>query len=131
MANLLLTFPDLSPASFRPWVNEDDARSEGLSLDNFAARTATVWKEGLEASGVGPDRIAALRAAADFVVYTPGSAAGVPLNVVGSFHAPPLSWDSDAETLRDEIEGTVTSCSGWSGSRPTRSRAASTSCCRT
>ena len=51
LGNLLLTFPDLSPASFRPWVNEDDARSEGLSLDDFAARTATVWKEGLERSG--------------------------------------------------------------------------------
>ena len=115
MANLLLTFPDLSAASFRPWVNEDDARSEGLSLDDFAARTATVWKEGLEASGIGADRIAALRAAAEFVVYTPGSAAGVPLNVIGSLRAPPLSWDSDAETLRDEIEGTVTSLLGLVG----------------
>ena len=115
MANLLLAFPDLSAASFRPWVNEDDARSEGLSLDDFAARTATVWKEGLESSGIGPDRIAALRAAADFVVYTPGSAAGVPLNVIGSLRAPPLSWDSDAETLRDEIEGTVTSLLGLVG----------------
>src|SRR3982750_1998744 len=25
LANLLLTFPNLSPADFRPWVNEDDA----------------------------------------------------------------------------------------------------------
>jgi hypothetical protein len=115
MANLLLTFPDLSATSFRPWVNEDDARSEGLSLDEFAARTAVVWKEGLEASGIGPDRIAALRAAADFTVYTPGSAAGVPLNVIGSLKAPRLSWESDAETLRDEIEGTVTSLLGLVG----------------
>jgi Helicase HerA, central domain len=115
MGNLMLTFPDLSPASFRPWVNEDDARSEGLSLDDFAARTAVVWKEGLEASGIGSDRIAALRAAAEFVVYTPGSAAGVPLNVIGSLKAPSLSWDSDAETLRDEIEGTVTSLLGLVG----------------
>jgi hypothetical protein len=115
MGNLLLTFPDFSAASFRPWVNEDDARSEGLSLDEFAARTAQVWKHGLEASGIGPERIAALRAAADFVVYTPGSAAGVPLNVIGSLKAPTLSWDSEAETLRDEIEGTVTSLLGLVG----------------
>ena len=40
MGNLLLTFPDLSAARFRPWVNEDDARSEGLSLDEFAEKTA-------------------------------------------------------------------------------------------
>ena len=44
MGNLLLTFPDLSAASFRPWVNEDDARSEEMSLDDFAAKTATMWR---------------------------------------------------------------------------------------
>ena len=115
LGNLLLTFPDLSPASFRPWVNEDDARSEGLSLDDFAARTATVWKEGLERSGIGPERIAALRETAELAVYTPGSTAGIPLNVVGSLQAPPLSWDSEEEALRDEIEGTVTSVLGLVG----------------
>ena len=42
-------------------------------------------------------------------VYTPGSTAGVPLNVIGSLQAPKLSWDTEAEALRDEIQGTVTS----------------------
>ena len=42
-------------------------------------------------------------------IYTPGSESGVPLNVVGSLAAPPLSWEDEAEVLRDEIEGTVTS----------------------
>src|SRR5688572_12834505 len=112
MGNLLLTFPELDAASFRPWVNEDDARTEGLSLDDFATKTAAGWREGLEAQGIGPDRIRALREAADFTIYTPGSEAGVPLNVIGSLQAPALSWESEAETLRDEIEGTVTSLLG-------------------
>jgi hypothetical protein len=115
MGNLLLTFPDLDAASFRPWVNEDDARSEGLSLDEYAAKTATIWREGLEADGIGPDRVRALRDAAEFTVYTPGSESGVPLNVIGSLQAPTLSWESEAETLRDEIEGTVTSLLGLVG----------------
>jgi Helicase HerA, central domain len=115
LGNLLLSFPDLSPASFRPWVNEDDARSEGLSLDDFAARTATVWREGLERDGFGPERIKALRKAAEFAIYTPGSSAGIPLNVIGSLRAPKLSWDTEAEALRDEIEGTVTSLLGLIG----------------
>jgi Helicase HerA, central domain len=115
LGNLLLTFPDLAAASFRPWVNEDDARSEGLSLDDFAARTATVWKQGLERDGLGPDRIKALREAAEFAIYTPGSSAGIPLNVIGSLRAPKLSWDTEAEALRDEIEGTVTSLLGLVG----------------
>ena len=52
-------FPDLDAASFRPWVNEDDARSEGVSLDDYAQRTATIWRKGLEAAGIGPERIRA------------------------------------------------------------------------
>src|SRR5215218_2432275 len=115
MGNLLLTFPELDAASFRPWVNEDDARSEGLSLDEFAAKTATTWREGLEAQGIGADWIRALRESAEFTVYTPGSESGAPLNVVGSLDAPTLSWESEAETLRDEIEGTVTSLLGLVG----------------
>src|SRR5690606_41055678 len=31
IANLLLTFPDLTPEDFRPWINEDDAAKKGLS----------------------------------------------------------------------------------------------------
>jgi uncharacterized protein DUF87 len=115
MGNLLLTFPDLDAASFRAWVNEDDARSEGVSLDEYAQRTATMWRKGLEDAGIGPDRIRALRDAAEFAIYTPGSEAGIPLNVVGSLQAPALSWDTEAETLRDEIEGTVTSLLGLVG----------------
>jgi hypothetical protein len=115
MGNLLLTFPELSAQEFRPWVNEDDARSEGMSLDDFAAKTATVWRTGLESQGIGADRIKALRDAADFTIYTPGSEAGVPLNVIGSLAAPSLSWETEAETLRDEIEGTVMSLLGLVG----------------
>lgn len=109
MGNLALTFPDLSAASFRPWVSESDATAAGLSVDDFAAQTATAWREGLAAQGIGPERIQALRDAAELTIYTPGSTAGIPLNVIGSLRAPTLSWESEAETLRDEIEGSVSS----------------------
>ena len=29
LANLCLTFPELRPEDFKPWVNEDDARRKG------------------------------------------------------------------------------------------------------
>ena len=115
MGNLMLTFPDLAPADFRPWVSEDDARAAGISVDELAAKTAADWKAGLESQGIGADRIRALREAAEATIYTPGSEAGVPLNVVGSLQAPPLSWETEAETLRDEIEGTVMSVLGLIG----------------
>ena len=39
----------------------------------------------------------------------------MPLNVIGSLDAPTLSWDEDEETIRDEIEGTVSSLLGLVG----------------
>jgi hypothetical protein len=101
-------FP-IQPASFRPWAAEGDAQAAGVSVDEYADKQATVWREGLAANGIGSDRLQALEDAGDVTIYTPGSTAGVPLNIVGSLKSPSLSWDTDAEALRDEIEGTVTS----------------------
>src|SRR5512138_1372536 len=36
LGNLLLTFPDLKPQDFEPWVNEDDAQKKNLSVSDFA-----------------------------------------------------------------------------------------------
>src|SRR6476620_5571005 len=47
LANLLLTFPELRPQDFRPWINEDDARRKGLDPDAFAKAQAELWKSGL------------------------------------------------------------------------------------
>jgi len=115
MGNLALTFPDLSAAEFKPWVNESDATAAGVSVDEYAAQTASQWQKGLEGQGMDAGRIKELRDAADVTIYTPGSTAGVPLNVVGSLQAPKLSWDTEAETLRDEIEGLVTSLLALAG----------------
>ena len=40
ITNLLLQFPELRPEDFRPWVNVDDARRKGLSLDEYAGNQA-------------------------------------------------------------------------------------------
>lgn len=109
MGNLALVFPDLAPASFRPWVNESEAQAAGVTVDEHAEKIATMWRDGLAVQGIGPERLQALRDAADVTIYTPGSTAGIPLNVIGSLRAPTLSWDTDAEAIRDEIQGTVTS----------------------
>lgn len=71
MGNLLLAFPELAPADFRPWVSEDDARAAGISVDELAAKTAADWKAGLESQGIGADRIRALREAAVWVAQQP------------------------------------------------------------
>ena len=115
MGNLALTFADLSAASFRPWIDESAARDAGQTPDEYAEATAQLWKRGLAEHGISPERIEALRAAAEVTLYTPGSEAGVPLNVIGSLKAPKLSWETDEETIRDQIERTVTSLLGLVG----------------
>ena len=115
MGNLALTFPDLAAASFRPWIDDAAAREAGVTADELAQQTAERWRRGLAEHGIGPERIEQLRAAADVTLYTPGSEAGVPLNVIGSLQAPTLSWDEAEETIRDEIEGTVSGLLGLVG----------------
>lgn len=103
MTNLLLTFPDLKPEDFVPWINPDDARRKNLDISAFAAATAEQWRKGLAAAGEGPDRIRRLKESADFAIYTPGSSAGRQLSIMDSFKSPALSWDDDTELLRDKI----------------------------
>ncbi|MEM7143283.1 MAG: hypothetical protein AAF548_19865, partial [Actinomycetota bacterium] len=105
MGNLLLTFPDLAPGDFRPWINEGEADRDGVTPDELAASTAEMWENGLAGSGIGKDRIARLREIADFTIYTPGSNAGVPLNVIGDLSAP--AGGADPESMREEIDGLV------------------------
>jgi len=81
LSNLLLTFPALAPADFRPWIDEDEARRAGVSADDYAKQQAETWKKGLAEWGQDGARIERLRAAAEFAVYTPGSSAGLPLSL--------------------------------------------------
>lgn len=113
LSNLLLTFPALDPASFRPWINEDDARRKGVSPEDFARSQAELWQRGLAEWGQDGARIDRLRAAADFAIYTPGSAAGLRVSVLRSFD-PPAAGD-DPELIRERIAGTASSILGLLG----------------
>jgi len=88
VGNLLLSFPNLEPADFAPWV------SRGVD----AADEARTWKEGLAAWHQDGERIRRMRDAAEFAIYTPGSSAGRQLSVLGALSAPAAA---DAETLTD------------------------------
>jgi hypothetical protein len=115
MTNLLLTFPDLLPGDFEPWIDEAKARKEDKTLAELAAETAELWRKGLGWWDQDGSRIAALKDAAGFTIYTPGSTSGVPVNIVGSLTNPGLDWDTDAEVLREEIQGFVSGLLGLIG----------------
>jgi hypothetical protein len=124
LGNLLLTFPHLSPDEFRPWINEDDARRRGVEPGAFAAAEAERWANGLAAWQQEAARIVRLRDAADAVIYTPGSQAGIPVSVLRSFAAPPREVRDDPESLRERVGTTSTSLLGLVGidADPIRSR---------
>lgn len=117
LTNLCLTFPDLAPTDFRPWIDEGQAKAARQTPDDFAAAQATAWRDGLAGWGYGPDQIRKLRDTCDFTIYTPGSQAGSAINIVGSLQVPDtsLSDDGDAETIGDEIEGYVSGLLGLVG----------------
>jgi hypothetical protein len=115
LTNLLLTFPDLKPADFAPWINDEDAEKKGVSNDEYAAQQAELWEKGLADWGQDGARIARLQAAADFRIYTPGSNAGLPVSILKSFAAPPAAMHEDAELMRDRISTTATSLLGLLG----------------
>ena len=110
LTNLCLTFPALAATDFEPWVNEGDATKAGVSVPEFAAAQAKAWTEGLAGWGITPDRIATLREKATFTIYTPGSNAGVGLDIIGSLQAPGAG--ADPEIVGDEIEGFVSGLLG-------------------
>jgi hypothetical protein len=109
LPNLLLNFPQLQPEEFRPWINEQEALSVGLTSEQFARKQADLWRKGLAAWGQDSERIARLKAAADFAVYTPGSSAGLPVCVLRNFAPPPLNIMQDKDLLRERIQTTSTS----------------------
>lgn len=115
LSNLLLTFPSLEGSDFLPWVNEDEARRKGLDAPAFADAEAEKWKKGLASWGQDPSRIQRLRDSAEFVVYTPGSDAGVPVSILKSFAAPDEATMNDREALRDRISAAATSLLGLAG----------------
>jgi hypothetical protein len=113
LGNLLLTFPDLSPDDFRPWIDEADAARRNLSLEAAAEREAEKWRAGLASWGQDGDRIRRLREAVDVAIYTPGASHGLPLAVLRSLSAPGEGMDPDAR--RERVSSTVSAVLALAG----------------
>jgi hypothetical protein len=103
LANLLLTFPELRPADFAPWIDPDAAARAGLTPEAFAAQEAETWRAGLAKWDQSGERIARLREAADFAIYTPGSEAGLPVSILSSLGAPAPEVVADGDLLRERV----------------------------
>jgi hypothetical protein len=103
LGNLLLTFPELRPTDFRPWIDEAEAARQGMSPEDYAAQVARRWKEGLADWGQDGARIRRFENAVDRAIYTPASNAGLALSALKSFAAPAAALREDSEALRDRV----------------------------
>jgi hypothetical protein len=109
ITNLLLTFPELRPQDFEPWVNIDDARRAGLDVPEYAQDIAQKWRDGLASWGITPQRLQFFKNNAMFSIYTPGSDAGLPISILDAMQAPPGGWQpGEDEFHRERISGIVT-----------------------
>ncbi|MDZ4780945.1 MAG: helicase HerA-like domain-containing protein, partial [Planctomycetia bacterium] len=123
LVNLLLQFEDLKPDDFEKWINPEDARLKGLPMKEYAQQMSDKWRKGLADWGQTPERIKLLKDATEQRIYTPGSEAGLPLSILGTFAAPktPPSLDGTAprsvprEELNQKIESTTTALLGLTG----------------
>ena len=107
IGNLMLTFPELRPEDFKPWVDAGEAARKGKSVEDFAAATAETWRKGLAEWNEDGGRINRLRQAAEVAIYTPGSDAGRPLSILRSFAAPDAATLGEATALKERISSSV------------------------
>lgn len=112
IANLLLTFPELAPEDFEPWVDEAEAKRRNLSPEEFATKEAEKWKAGLASWGQSPQRIKDFRSRVNLSVFTPGSNQGRPLSILRSFDVPPAEVMDDAEAFGDYVAAAVSGLLG-------------------
>jgi hypothetical protein len=105
LANLALALDPANPAEFEPWVDPAEAARRGMDVPTLAAATAAAWGRALEEDGVAGDALAARRRAVEVVVHTPGSEAGVPVDVFTALTRAPDGLDP--EGLREYVTGAV------------------------
>ncbi|NPA59042.1 MAG: DUF87 domain-containing protein [Epsilonproteobacteria bacterium] len=98
MGNLCLAFPNLDAEDFAPWMESGKSAKD----------TADMWKKGLKSSFQDKARVKKF-ADVEKTIYTPGSSAGVSVNILGSFDAPSKEVLEDSDTLSSLINTTVSS----------------------
>lgn len=115
LGNLLLTFPNLSPDEFKPWIDQAEAERQGSDPTTYAKEVATKWKDGLAKWGEDADRIKNFRDSVDLTIYTPASNAGIPISILNSFTAPSKEEILDTAHFREKILSTTSSLLGLIG----------------
>ena len=107
MGNLLLTDPTFNSKSFEPWV-KDEAITKEKDVAEYAQKISTMWQDGIKRDHQDESRVAKLTAV-EKTIYTPGSSAGISVNVLGTMDAPPSEITNDADSFASYLKSSVSS----------------------
>jgi hypothetical protein len=107
MGDLCLTDPQFSADAFEPWV-KDEAQSKEVDVAEYAQKISTMWKEGTQSWGQEATRIEKFHSVKK-TIYTPGSSAGVAINVMSSLETPPAEVMEDSDTFTSYLKSTTVS----------------------
>ena len=107
LGNLMLSFPDLKPEDFLPWISQEEADKKGMTLEEYAKSTAELWKNGLQSWDEDGERIKLYKDSSDVVIYTPGSKSGISVTALKSFDVPAQLIMENSEALNEKIQTTV------------------------
>ena len=105
MGDLCLTDPSFSAKAFEPWV-KDEAKDAEVTA--YAQKTADMWKAGLISFGQDVERVKKFHAVSK-TIYTPGSSAGVAINIMSSLETPPSEILEDSDTFSSYLKSTTSS----------------------
>ena len=107
MGDLCLTDSTFSPKTFESWV-ADEAQTKERDVSAYAEKISTMWKEGIESSGQDAARVEKF-ASVKKTIYTPGSSAGVSINIMSSLETPPPEVMQDSDTFTSYLKSTTVS----------------------
>ena len=107
MGDLCLADHTFSPKTFAPWV-ADEAKAKEADLSEYAKKISSMWKEGIESSGQDASRVEKFQHVTK-TIYTPGSSAGVSINIMSSMETPPAEIMEDSDTFSSYLKSTTVS----------------------
>ncbi|MDQ1326063.1 MAG: hypothetical protein QG564_1188, partial [Campylobacterota bacterium] len=113
MGNLCLADSGFSVQNFEIWT-EDEAKSKEINPLEYAQKTANTWREGIESWGQPAERVKKFQNIKK-TIYTPGSSAGVCVNVMGSLDTPPSQIMEESDMFASYLKSTTTSLLSLAG----------------
>ena len=107
MGDLCLADSTFSAKNFEPWV-ADEARAKDSDANEYAVKISSIWKEGIESWGQNSERVEKFQNVKK-TIYTPGSSAGVAINIMSSLDTPPPEIMEDSDTFSSYLKSTTVS----------------------